>query len=536
MSAMSPGAMRATLGLDTGQFETRARAAAKAAGGMAGDMARAFEAARQASALQGRSFEELRASIDPAFAASQRYAALQREVAGMVESGAASQRAANLVLEQAAAKYMGLETTAQVAARTQRESAAAVESAARSYHALRASLDPVYAATKRYEAAQEQLALAVRAGVVSQAEANRVLAMAERPLAATLAAQTAATTGASRMGPAFVNAGFQVQDFAVQVAGGQSALLAFAQQLPQLLGVMGFAGKLAMIGAGLGVIAAVGGAVAMSFIKASDAGKTLEQRVGDLTEGLSEYEASVDMAVMSAADLAKKFGEGSEAARRFYAELAAIQGLSVAGKIEDLTVQVEKMLGLGRGGAGWKVTDFFGLGSGAAQVAHYSEEIESLAARVDALAAARGIEAQMAAMERLTAEVRGLIDLDGKRSAGEMALLGLLEDQAAAIGRLHEIEAKRDGRAAREAEILANRVELWRAAIDAGEAQARAAASQLESYQRQVDLQAAIAAHGAESAEVERVKRDQALATAEAFIRQQGLAGAVEGVASVGRA
>ena len=49
------------------------------------------------------------------------------------------------------------------------------------------------------------------------------------------------------------NLGFQVQDFAVQVVSGQSALVAFAQQLPQAAGaVSGMGGRLAAVGAFLG--------------------------------------------------------------------------------------------------------------------------------------------------------------------------------------------------------------------------------------------------------------------------------------------
>ena len=54
-------------------------------------------------------------------------------------------------------------------------------------------------------------------------------------------------------------AGFQVQDFAVQVASGQSALVAFAQQAPQFLGIFGAAGAIA--GAAVAI-----GAVALQFI------------------------------------------------------------------------------------------------------------------------------------------------------------------------------------------------------------------------------------------------------------------------------
>lgn len=54
-------------------------------------------------------------------------------------------------------------------------------------------------------------------------------------------------------------AGLQIQDFAVQVASGQSALVAFAQQAPQFLGIFGAAGAIA--GAAVAI-----GAVALQFI------------------------------------------------------------------------------------------------------------------------------------------------------------------------------------------------------------------------------------------------------------------------------
>ena len=55
-------------------------------------------------------------------------------------------------------------------------------------------------------------------------------------------AQISRSTGAMRA--QFQNVGYQVQDFAVQVAGGTSATRALAQQLPQLLSGFGLWGVL----------------------------------------------------------------------------------------------------------------------------------------------------------------------------------------------------------------------------------------------------------------------------------------------------
>lgn len=58
-------------------------------------------------------------------------------------------------------------------------------------------------------------------------------------------ASQARSKAASRFGVVAQQAGYQVQDFAVQVQGGQSALVALGQQGSQLLGVFGVGGAIA---------------------------------------------------------------------------------------------------------------------------------------------------------------------------------------------------------------------------------------------------------------------------------------------------
>nr|RDS95192.1 hypothetical protein DWF04_13220 [Cereibacter sphaeroides f. sp. denitrificans] len=332
MSMSNVGAMRATLGLDVSQFENRAQSAGRTAKQMSDAMARAFEVAK-ASAMGGaRSFEDLRASIDPTFAATQRYAAIQRELAGMVESGAASQRAANLVLEQAAAKYMGVETAAERTARAQREAASSVEEATRGYTALRSQLDPLYAASKRYEQAQETLAAAVRAGVVSQEQANRVLDQAS---AHYLGASQAAVTGAGKLGPAFQNASYQVGDFAVQIAAGTSATQALSMQLPQLLGGFG------MWGAAAGAVVAIMGALAPVLLSGRNAAKELKDAFTHLTEASSAYKDAADRVTQSSAELYAEFGRHASAAREVYEVMQQIALLDYAAKMTATVTAME---------------------------------------------------------------------------------------------------------------------------------------------------------------------------------------------------
>jgi hypothetical protein len=317
--------MKATLGLDVSQFETRARDAANTAKQMGAQISRALDGSKASARSQASAFEQLRASIDPAYAASQRYAQLQRQISGYVEAGVTSQRTANMVLEQAASKYMGVATAAERAQAAQRDQAQSTMLAKQSYDALRTSLDPLYASSKRYEQAQETLTAAVAAGIIKQEEAARVLHMANQRYLAVAPAAKAATSGISKFAPAITNAGFQVQDFAVQVASGQSAMMAFAQQFPQLIGVLGFSGKLAMAGAAIGTFAAVAFAVAPMLFDIGKKAKSAEDHIDGMNSALNAAQAAVDAALLPLDKLVEKYGNLALVVRQASVNIAELK-------------------------------------------------------------------------------------------------------------------------------------------------------------------------------------------------------------------
>lgn len=78
-------------------------------------------------------------------------------------------------------------------------------------------------------------------------------------------------------------AGMQISDFSVQVAGGQSAILAFTQNAPQFLQNFGAMG---------GVIAAavtILGTFAFSAMRASGAAKSFSEQIDDTSDKLEQY-------------------------------------------------------------------------------------------------------------------------------------------------------------------------------------------------------------------------------------------------------
>jgi hypothetical protein len=138
---------------------------------------------------------------------------------------------------------------------------------------LDARVDAAVRAEQRRAAALAQVARAVEEGTATQERAAQTIARVNAHYDAQVAAANraraanqnlagamiAANTNGRNFGTAFQQAGFQVGDFAVQVASGQSAVRAFIQQGAQFLGVFG------PVGAVLGAALAVVGALATGF-------------------------------------------------------------------------------------------------------------------------------------------------------------------------------------------------------------------------------------------------------------------------------
>lgn len=123
-------------------------------------------------------------------------------------------------------------------------------------------------------------------------------------------------------------AGFQIQDFAVQVGGGTSAMTAFGQQAPQFLGVFGPAGSIA------GAIVAIGAVAYNVFTKMGDDAGTAKERLDEMNEVVEK------IAKNKTADLNQEFADTAAAI-----DLAAARALALKVGIEAV-VQSENKLAL----------------------------------------------------------------------------------------------------------------------------------------------------------------------------------------------
>ncbi len=209
--------------------------------------------------------------------------------------------------QEAAAKAFGL----SVAANAGVNKPAATQSGA-GFGALEAEIErlsmkynQVYASSQLYEKSLEELNAAHRLGVIGVSQYESAV----EGLNAEFANFNAGTAGLNNRFVQFDNqmqssqkgikqfqlfaqqAGFQIGDFAVQVASGQSALVAFTQQATQLLG---FIPRIGYWGAIAGAVLAVGGAFATYFMRANEA-KEATDKLEEAIKALGESSKSIQI-------------------------------------------------------------------------------------------------------------------------------------------------------------------------------------------------------------------------------------------------
>lgn len=208
---------------------------------------------------------------------------LERQIGKIGEAGVAFQREMN--------KLTGVTSEFSKSARDSAAAFEAFDKARAQVDSLKASIDPLFAASKRYEAALLQLDNALEMGAISAREhANMVDALAASYLRADAAADTMGGglgflgNMSSQTQGKLQQVGFQIQDFAVQVGAGTSATQAFAQQFPQMAGAFG------PWGAAVGTAAAVLVPLGMAFFAAS-------QEADKLSEAMERQTAVSDALV-----------------------------------------------------------------------------------------------------------------------------------------------------------------------------------------------------------------------------------------------
>lgn len=195
----------------------------------------------------------------------------------------------------------------------------AFKSNEKSLEQLRRAIDPLYAASKRYETAVGTLDKALKLGNVTQAQHARMLDqlgtayLRTGDQAQTAAARTGSLGGAfGRLGNMsgetrnrLQQVGFQLQDIAIQLQSGTRASVVFAQQGSQIASVFG------PVGAIIGTLAAVGiPALAFAFSSAGEKTRSFDDALAQANESLNRLrETAAIFSAEGIQGLIDKYGE-----------------------------------------------------------------------------------------------------------------------------------------------------------------------------------------------------------------------------------
>ncbi|MEM1150767.1 MAG: hypothetical protein AAGI03_09440 [Pseudomonadota bacterium] len=177
-----------------------------------------------------------------------------------------------------------------------------------------------------------------------------------------------ATSVNRNLGRAFQNTSFQIGDFATQIASGQRATTAFAQQFPQLAGGFG------VWGAAIGAAVAVGAALVPLLFDMEGGARDLDDALSDLDDVMGGLKAPMDILKLSVSELKEQFGEAAQQTREFaliQAELAAAEaGRRLAEEIDLIDGALDRFVDTaGRDGrnALARIQEEFGLTANEAQ-------------------------------------------------------------------------------------------------------------------------------------------------------------------------
>jgi len=310
---------------------------------------------------------------------------------------------------------------------------------------LRAKYDPLFAASRRYEAQLEELNRAHKVGAINARQHEAALDRLNREFAGA-APEMQRVAGASRnMTGQIQNTAFQVQDFAVQVAGGTSASKALAQQLPQLLGGLG------MWGAVAGAAVAIGVPLATMLFRNAEEAKGLDEQLEQLEASTAAMTSAAEAAGVPIDELRVKYGDLADEVQRSQAALAGFAaevarrnlGTAAAQAGQDLfgggidPATVRDMSGM----SGLSATDQVGLAirKMAADLKISDEEAREFNRTLLELGKNPGPQEVVAITDKLLAILTASPDVASK-FGDEIEVLGRLSSEAA-----RQIEAQRSG-------------------------------------------------------------------------------------------
>ncbi len=382
--------------------------------------------------------------------------------------------------------------------------------ASRAYQAslddIRASFNPLFAASRQYEQQLERIRQAELDGAISAREA------ADARLRAAAQMTPVGPAGAAGVSPFYIsNITAQMNDIGMMTFAGQSPVMLALQQGTQLGEVMmqvkaqggglfaalarGFASVLSPVNLLTIGIVGLGAAGIQAMATLLPKTKSFDDALAELSSSVDSYKSAITLARGPTSELTAEFSSAGMAAREFAGALADIERRT-AGRaaraavsrfgdeqslfLPDLDWRDQganaELFEVRRARDTRRLRGLFGVDASA--VSH--GEIGGVLDAMTSFQAAEGLEAQIAAGEELLVLFTALAERSGEISESEDAALRPLAEAVAALRRLKALDDNEAGKTRIDQMVLA--------------------------YQQEAELQAASLQFGRDGVEVDRIR------------------------------
>lgn len=195
-------------------------------------------------------------------------------------------------------------------------------SVTKEYRSLKASIDPAYKAQQQFAAGADLIQKELNSGRITLSQYSKDMANLRATTRATAQVGGMFRSSFGGVGTIAQQAGYQIGDFATQVASGQSAMIAFTQQAPQ------FAGAFGPGGAVLGAVIAIGGAVAGGLVRAFSEGEEGVSQLSQSMEYLDEVMGRTESGAMGLTERIRDLAKESRAAAQIELQRGLVEAAS----------------------------------------------------------------------------------------------------------------------------------------------------------------------------------------------------------------
>ena len=222
-------------------------------------------------------------------------------------------------------------------------------------------------------------------------------------------------------------AGMQVSDFAVQVGGGQSAILAFTQNAPQFVQSFG------AIGGAIAAVISIGGVLALVWSRSRDGMKSTSKLLKELADAMGIVRSASSSAIGDIDKLTSSYGRMAGAAKRALVALRNVAIIKGTEKLQSVSKRLSEAADTMFGSSGMK-----NIAMNASNLKLYEANLRAVSVEYGRLREF-GRLATEAELQLSTAKMKAAISSVSQAKLAQELMAGLADANKIAVGDVEKL-------------------------------------------------------------------------------------------------